>query len=600
MLFSLCAKANEGVSPWLIDRGEISFLKLDDTGTVALPDDQALALPLHWDIKHPGVDGMVRIRIRFDRSAEDASAGWSVLVPRLGNAWRIALNDQLLAEAGKLDTPRDAWAAKRPVWLTLPAGLLTVRNTLDITLRLDAGRRAGLSRLYVGPTEALRTQWLNEEWMRIVLPQAASVLSLLVAAFCGLLWWQQHDSLYAWAAAGELAWGIRLMDTWWEASPLGWPLWSVVVLSLIWLWSVALYRMIVSVWRDTRPRWESRAVYGQVLAGPLCLALAWALHMPIWIAGWMVLSLLVWSALCIRLLWDSLHTPNTARLLLTVAATLCVLAMARDVYAGRASPLHYEESAWVKYAAVSLAASVLLIVSLRFQQARKDLVQLNANIQHRLDEREAELRQQHEQVTQLVRDRAASEERTRILRDMHDGAGAHLISAIRQLEGPTPDRTQVLHTLKDSLDQLRLSIDAMHTPPGDINALLSSLRYRLERRIQAAGLALRWEVEELPLLPRLDTTGMRHLQFILLEAISNAIQHAGASRLTVGADTTSEGHSVLIEVRDDGKGMGATLHTGGNGLRGMQERASHIGAVLSLRPMEPGTSVSLTLSIQPA
>ena len=47
---------------------------------------------------------------------------------------------------------------------------------------------------------------------------------------------------------------------------------------------------------------------------------------------------------------------------------------------------------------------------------------------------------------------------------------------------------EVAATLRESLDHLKLSIDAMNLPRGDINGLLASLRYRLQRRIAQAGM----------------------------------------------------------------------------------------------------------------
>jgi hypothetical protein len=38
----------------------------------------------------------------------------------------------------------------------------------------------------------------------------------------------------------------------------------------------------------------------------------------------------------------------------------------------------------------------------------------------------------------------------------------------------------------------------MNLPSGDVNALLASLRYRLQRRIAQAGLTVDWQVDELP------------------------------------------------------------------------------------------------------
>jgi signal transduction histidine kinase len=575
---------------------------LDRASRVTQPGDQATAggtaeqaLPLHWDITAPGQQARAELRLRFDQPTPQSATPppWSLLIPRLGNAWQIHLNGQLLASAGQVDRPNDGWAAKRPVWLTLPQVLLQPQNELRITLRLDAGRRAGLSRVWVGPTAELLPQWQREEWLRVTLPQAASVLSLVVAALCILLWLQQHDALYAWAALGELAWGLRLADTWWEASPLGWPAWGLVVLTLIWVWSGSLYQLIGSLQFAPRPRWERRVVWASLLGSPLAYLLSWGLQAPAPMVLWMLGTMLLWVLLNLRLAHEVWRQPDLSRALVVIALALCLVAIARDIYAGRASALHYEESAWAKYAAVALALSVLVIVSLRFQHARDELLRLNSSIGRRLAEREAQLNVQHQQVTALERDKAAAEERTRILRDMHDGAGAHLIAAIHQVESGQATRSELLHTLQESLDQLRLNVDAMHLPPGDINALLSSLRYRLERRIQAAGLRLVWRADELPLIKHYLGPQLRHVQFILLEVISNATQHSQGSRLEVTA--TADATHVVLELRDDGVGAGQGV---GNGLRSMQERAALIGAQLERLTGDKGTCVVLRLPLR--
>ena len=554
------------------------------------------SLPFHWDILAPGQSAQLVLVMRFAGPSEGAEAAdWSVLIPRLGNAWQLRLNGQRLASAGNLQRPNDHWAAKRPVWLGLPAALLQPTNELEIRLRADAGRRAGLSRVWVGPSAELLPRWQREEWRRVTLPQAASVLSLTVAALCALLWVQQHASLYAWAAVGELAWALRLADTWWEASPLPWPAWAAAVLALIWIWTGSLYGLIGALAETPRPPTERRLQATVLTLGPIAFALAWALHQPWPVVAAMLVSLLFWSGLNARLARDAWRSRNLSMGLIAVALALCLLAIARDIYAGRASALHYEETAWTKYAAITLALSVLVIVTLRFQQARQALIRLNASIAQQLAEREAQLQTQHDQVTALERARAAAEERTRILRDMHDGAGAHLITAIRLVESGQGSRAELLQTLQESLDQLRLSIDAMHLPAGDINALLSSLRFRLDKRLQAAGLRLAWQVDELPLLPHYPSTQLRHVQFILLEAISNAIQHAQADRLTLRA--VADDTHIVLTLQDNGVGPGAGS---GNGLRSMQERAALIGATLERPAVAQGTCWVLHLPLHPA
>jgi hypothetical protein len=84
----------------------------------------------------------------------------------------------------------------------------------------------------------------------------------------------------------------------------------------------------------------------------------------------------------------------------------------------------------------------------------------------------------------LAREQERTVERTRILRDMRDmrdmrdGVGSHISVAIRPLQSGRASEADVLQTLRDSLDQLKLTIDAMHLPPGDVTALLVNLRHR--------------------------------------------------------------------------------------------------------------------------
>ena len=121
-------------------------------------------------------------------------------------------------------------------------------------------------------------------------------------------------------------------------------------------------------------------------------------------------------------------------------------------------------------------------------------------------------------------------QRTRILRDMHGGVGSHISTAIRQLQSGRASDGEVLRRLRDSLDQLKLSIDAMNVPPGDINALLANIRYRLEPRFLACDIQLLWDVDLLEPIASLAASAMAQLQFMLVRGLlqrvaARACQH---------------------------------------------------------------------------
>ena len=194
----------------------------------------------------------------------------------------------------------------------------------------------------------------------------------------------------------------------------------------------------------------------------------------------------------------------------------------------------------------------------------------------------------------LARSQERMSERGRILRNMHDGVGSHISSAMRQLqmEGAGyafAGRNEVLQTLRDGLDHLKLSIDAIHLAPGDVTALLANMRYRMGPRFAGMGIELQWDVELLPVCGRLDASAMNELQFMLFEALSNVLQHAKARVLRVEGHAPTEVDKVFVRLIDDGCGFDPTTSTR-NGLASMRERALSIGAQL-LITSEPGNTV---------
>jgi signal transduction histidine kinase len=149
--------------------------------------------------------------------------------------------------------------------------------------------------------------------------------------------------------------------------------------------------------------------------------------------------------------------------------------------------------------------------------------------------------------------------------------------------------------LRGSLDQLKLTVDAMHLPNGDITALLANLRYRLEPRFQASDIELQWGVELLEPLERLDAHAMRHLQFMVFEALSNVLQHSGASLLRIEALPRADG--ACLRIVDNGQGFDV-MAPSRKGLRSMRERARALGAELHIDSRVGSTVVEIRIPLQ--
>jgi signal transduction histidine kinase len=93
----------------------------------------------------------------------------------------------------------------------------------------------------------------------------------------------------------------------------------------------------------------------------------------------------------------------------------------------------------------------------------------------------------------------------------------------------------------------------------------------------------------------LDNLIATHLYLIAQEAVHNALKHAQARTIRI---TLESDHALVLRVQDDGIGMLATsAESKGLGLRIMRNRATIIGATLTIEPAEPtGTLVRCVLA----
>jgi two-component system sensor histidine kinase DesK len=198
-------------------------------------------------------------------------------------------------------------------------------------------------------------------------------------------------------------------------------------------------------------------------------------------------------------------------------------------------------------------------------------------------QREAEQRLgfAQDEITRL----AVVEERARFSRDLHDVLGHSLtVVAMKselaaRLVDVDPLRAKaemqdVERLSRDALQGLRRAVSGYRE--ADLDAELVSARAALE----AAGIDA-----VLPLDGDVAADDVRSLfAWVLREGVTNVIRHAAASRVRVDLTRTS------LAIEDDGTGTtagssagssGAFSVTGGNGLRGLRERADAVGATLT-------------------
>jgi two-component system sensor histidine kinase DesK len=205
-------------------------------------------------------------------------------------------------------------------------------------------------------------------------------------------------------------------------------------------------------------------------------------------------------------------------------------------------------------------------------------------------QRDAALRLSHEEVRRL----AATAERERIGRDLHDLLG-HTLSLItlklelaRKLSEPDPassrrEMEEAEHVARDALAQVRSAVTGIRS--AGLAAELASARLLLE----SSQVHLQYDAP-----PALPENTERPLALTLREAATNIARHARATQARIVF--THESGAIKMHVEDNGIG-GATVD--GNGLRGMSERIAALGGTLSIdSPKGQGTRVLVWLPVQ--
>lgn len=232
------------------------------------------------------------------------------------------------------------------------------------------------------------------------------------------------------------------------------------------------------------------------------------------------------------------------------------------------------------------------------RKAIDDVEQANLSLEQRLQAREAELTESHKLLREIEQRQTLSQERQRLMQDMHDGLGSSLTSALRVVEHGHMDEAEIAQVLKGCIDDLKLAIDSMEPVDADLLLLLATLRYRLGPRLESTGIALRWEVKSVPELEWLDPKNSLHILRILQEVFTNIIKHTHATEIRVA--TRAESDHVVVTVTDNGPGFSVegALKSGGKGLSNQIRRAEAIGAEVKWDSNDEGTCFSLRLPIK--
>lgn len=487
-----------------------------------------------------------------------------------------------------------------PLWVTLDKNSDGAPLN-EILLRLEhpSSTRVGVSSLWVGTAPSLKGRYYARQWLQRELPATLSAAFLAVGIFALFVWFKRnHEIAYllffnlaAISFVGHLHYyvGLPITDDWfaWLTSN-----------ALFWL--IAVVHLFLCQLHGRPLAWLTRIVVTVVI---LISALTLVKMLPNYPSTSILVPIIYGIAVVLGAvvsITGAVYSWGRSRdgMLVAVGTLIATLLGMSDwlLYSNFINPEGWFLGAYTN--AVTFAMFGTLMYR-RYIKAIAEVEQANINLAQRLHAREIELQVSHRQLREAELRQTISNERQRLMQDMHDGLGSSLISAIRSVEQGGVSDAKVSQILKDCLDDLKLTIDSMEPVEADLLLLLATLRFRLEPRLEGTGIILLWEVQELPTLTWLDPSRALHILRIVQESIANILRHTRANEIRVS--TAQEANGVTVTIEDNGLGFDVQKALGsiaGRGLHNQQRRALALEGSVSWTSSATGTRFVLWLPLQ--
>lgn len=558
----------------------------------------AVKLPDAW--AQSGRVGQATYVLTLNLSEKPREA-WAIYFPRIGNRFEVTVNGHQVGKIGRIgDLSTDS--ALRPHYFRVSDSLLrSGANQIHVFLEGERNRYAGLSRVHLGPDRLLRLDYdwrYNHQVGGAVALTIVYVVCSLLALVLSLSLRQASDLLFALATAFG---AFRTWTTLVETPPFDYHWWAWAVDMSYAASMVCIYAFYVRAMGLNIRRWD--------MAGGIYLGVA--------------LVMVTWHSQAersdIRSIWFTFCLAYGAFLLVVVVyqwwrhktLTRTVLAVASVVAAGFGIVDYlrvfnnqdgYGGVPLLRFTAACFVVAMVFVVADRLITSLRQERALRISIDKEVEMLRLELASQYEQqaITHAVT--ARTQERQRIVQDLHDGMGLQLTGLLGLVEKDTLDLGEVQSEVRHTIEQLRTLVDGSETFDGTLAELLGHIRHRIETRLRRQSIALEWQVRGSAewVDTAIDPIAALNLQHLMFELCTNVLKHSGARTVTVICEVgVRAGDLTRFHVcfEDDGRQPRGTIGRAYAGQRSIERRVRQLqGEIAVDHPGGEGWRNSLSFS----
>lgn len=548
-----------------------------------------------------GQGGWYRVAVPM---AELPDRLYGIYLFRLNMNAAVYLNGQYLGDGGRMHEPKMARNWNRPVYVSAPASVWQEgENELLIHLRTFPGFGM-LAPPQIAPDEVLRPHYERRLFIQNELPMAFTAVLLTVSLFVLGLWYRRReDRLYLWFAASGFCWSV--FNTWlfvkYPILPGARPFQWVAHVALD-FWMVFLIGFMHRYTQLRRAWVEHSAFLIQLACATAFAVLEIVLAYKFAVLGHTItLGLAVYVTF---LAWENWrHKGDSESFILLLSFQFMLLAGLHDWLMENPLPglLAWDTlvEIWRNQFHLLYFAVPLLILALawsliqRFVAALGSSEQLNRELEDRVGQAQRALELSYQELHQLEMAQAATDERERIYRNLHDDVGGKLLGLAISAQ-----RANLLHEAdmaRSALQDLRDVVSRSSAPEVELQDVFADLRTETDARLRHLGVPLQWQMPDDAMHCLIPAENALHISRIVRESVTNILHHARAGHITI-AHGIKEG-GLVLEIEDDGIGLppGAKLH---RGMMSMRARAELLGGSIDWETIYPhGCRVRLQIPL---
>ncbi len=522
-----------------------------------------------------------RYRFHFEQGQ---LADPALYMPHTDANLALYLNGTLIEMKGRVADPPSVYRYDGRL-IRLPTSLLR-RGENEVVWLLTIERRGSgsVSTFYLGNYGEFESPLRNLRWLtdKLVLGSFSLQLAALLFALA-LMMRGSKERVVQWFAVASPFWLVialwHLVPDWIVSTSL-----RSVALYISLFGMIAFSVLFVCAILESPPRWLTRAALGYFAIGT-ALAIGanfwpdldgyWRIALPHYALKWSAMLILPYAVFRLYRYLDRQRESKMAQWTLAAAMLPATFGL-HDVIRGSFEPMIFALSP-ISGLGISVAFCLELGRRILANQAR--MARYSEELANTVKARELELADNYAKLQVADRERALTMERQRIMQDMHDGVAGQLAALVYLANDGNIGRTQIVEAVRAGLVDMRLVLDSLNQPDGDLALALGAFRGRIEPLLRASDIQLIWKVDFKLDLRGFSPETMLGVLRILQEALSNAVKHARASRIEVHA--AWRGEIVTFAVVDDGVGFVPSAHAINRyGLSGMASRAQKLGASL--------------------